>query len=220
MLGCCAEEIESAQFLADVVRKPRKCHVSGVQTFARHSFVLAFPTFLPLYLLANFFSMLVVGKPFFCNGPDSCCRSYISEGGCLCTDAAAKSLPSCLTLCDPMYRSPPGSSVHGILKARILGWASVPFSIESFLAQGSNPCLLHLLHWQVGSLPLAPPGKLLYTNESLLKIKTTQQIWRMSCSLLSPVLDSVETVRIYWEQFLGSPLVFCFWIIFQAYHFV
>ena len=70
MLGCCAEEIESAQFLADVVRKPRKCHVSGVQTFARHSFVLAFPTFLPLYLLANFFSMLVVGKPFFCNGPD------------------------------------------------------------------------------------------------------------------------------------------------------
>ena len=159
MPGCCAEEIESAQFLADVVSKPRKCHVSGVQTFARHSFVLAFPTFLPLYLLANFFSMLVVGKPFFCNGPDSCCRSCISEEGCLCTDAAAKSLPSCPTLCDPMYHSPPGSSVLGILKARILGWASMPFSIGSFLAQGSNPCLLHLLHWQVGSFPLAPPGK-------------------------------------------------------------
>ena len=28
-----------------------------------------------------------------------------------------------------------------------------------FLTQGSNLCLLHLLHWQVGSLPLAPPGK-------------------------------------------------------------
>ena len=28
-----------------------------------------------------------------------------------------------------------------------------------FLTQGLNPCLLHLLHWQVGSLPLAPPGK-------------------------------------------------------------
>ena len=27
-----------------------------------------------------------------------------------------------------------------------------------FLTQGSNPCLLHLLHWQVGSLPLTPPG--------------------------------------------------------------
>ena len=28
-----------------------------------------------------------------------------------------------------------------------------------FPTQGSNPCLLHLLHWQAGSLPLAPPGK-------------------------------------------------------------
>ena len=28
-----------------------------------------------------------------------------------------------------------------------------------FLTQGSNPCLLHLLHWQAGSLSLAPPGK-------------------------------------------------------------
>ena len=28
-----------------------------------------------------------------------------------------------------------------------------------FLSQGSNPCLLHLLHWQAGSLPLVPPGK-------------------------------------------------------------
>ena len=28
-----------------------------------------------------------------------------------------------------------------------------------FSTQGLNPCLLHLLHWQAGSLPLAPPGK-------------------------------------------------------------
>ena len=34
--------------------------------------------------------------------------------------AVAKSLQSCLTLCDPMDCSPPGSSVHGILQARIL----------------------------------------------------------------------------------------------------
>ena len=40
----------------------------------------------------------------------------------------AKSLQSCLTLCDPMGHSPPGSSVHGILQARILEWVSAPFS--------------------------------------------------------------------------------------------
>ena len=36
--------------------------------------------------------------------------------------AAAKSLQSCLTLCDPIDGSPPGSSVPGILQARILEW--------------------------------------------------------------------------------------------------
>ena len=35
---------------------------------------------------------------------------------------------SCLTLCDPMDCSPPGSSVHGILQARILVWVAILFS--------------------------------------------------------------------------------------------
>ena len=34
----------------------------------------------------------------------------------------------CLTLCDPMDCSLPGSSVHGILQAKILEWGAVPFS--------------------------------------------------------------------------------------------
>ena len=42
--------------------------------------------------------------------------------------AAAKSLQSCPTLCDPMDCSSPGSSVHRILQARILEWIAIPFS--------------------------------------------------------------------------------------------
>ena len=38
---------------------------------------------------------------------------------------------SCLTLFDPMDYSPLGSSVHGILQARILEWVAIPFSRES-----------------------------------------------------------------------------------------
>ena len=38
---------------------------------------------------------------------------------------------SCLTLCGLMDCSPPGSSVHGILQARILEWVAIPFSSES-----------------------------------------------------------------------------------------
>ena len=53
-----------------------------------------------------------------------------------------------LTLCDPMKGSPPGSSVHGVSQARV----HCHFLLQGiFLMQGFN---LHLLHWQLGSLPL------------------------------------------------------------------
>ena len=42
--------------------------------------------------------------------------------------AAAKSLQSCLSLCDPIDGSPPGSPVPGILQARTLEWAAISFS--------------------------------------------------------------------------------------------
>ena len=44
----------------------------------------------------------------------------------------AKSLQSCLTLFNPMDDSPPGSSVHGILLAKILKWVAIPFSKGPF----------------------------------------------------------------------------------------
>ena len=43
---------------------------------------------------------------------------------CMCT----KSFQLCLTLCDPMDCNPPGSSVHGILQARVLEWGAIAFS--------------------------------------------------------------------------------------------
>ena len=42
--------------------------------------------------------------------------------------AAAKSPQSCLTLCNPIDGSPPGSSVPGILQARTLEWVAISFS--------------------------------------------------------------------------------------------
>ena len=42
--------------------------------------------------------------------------------------AAAKSLQLCLTLCDPIDGSPPGSPVPGILQARTLEWVAISFS--------------------------------------------------------------------------------------------
>ena len=45
-----------------------------------------------------------------------------------CAAAAAKSLQSCLTLCDPIDSSPPGSLVPGILQARTLEWVAISSS--------------------------------------------------------------------------------------------
>ena len=45
--------------------------------------------------------------------------------------AAAKSLQSCPTLCDPIDGSPPGSAVPGILQAQTLEWVAIAFSSDS-----------------------------------------------------------------------------------------
>ena len=63
---------------------------------------------------------------------------------------------SCLTLCDPMDNSPPGSTVHGIFQAKILEQVAISYSRGIFPTPGLNPCLLHFLPWQVDSLPPVP----------------------------------------------------------------
>ena len=70
---------------------------------------------------------------------------------CVC----AKLLQSCLTLGDPMDCKLPGSSVHGILQARILAWVAISFSRDLFnpgIKPGS-PAL------QADSSTTEPPGK-------------------------------------------------------------
>ena len=59
-----------------------------------------------------------------------------------------------------------GAGCHGLLQG-------------TFPTQGSNPCLLHLLHWQAGSLPLMPPGnhsKLLMLKAYSYHLKKSENI--------------------------------------------
>ena len=62
-----------------------------------------------------------------------------------------------------MLCSPPGSSLHGentgVFSGKNTGVGCRVLLQGIFLIQGSNQCLLSLLHCQAGSLPLAPPGK-------------------------------------------------------------
>ena len=62
---------------------------------------------------------------------------------------------SCLTLCGPMDCSPPGSSVHGILQARILEWVAMPSPRDL-----PDPGIEHVSPaLQADTLPSEPPGK-------------------------------------------------------------
>ena len=58
--------------------------------------------------------------------------------------AAAKSLQSCPTLCDPIGGSPPGSAVPGILQARTLEWAAISFS-KAALCTSHDPQKTHTI---------------------------------------------------------------------------
>ena len=105
----------------------------------------------------------------------------------------AKSLQLCLILCDP----PPGSSVHGILQARILERVAILFS-RRFSWPSDQTCLLH---WQAGSLPLAPHGKPI-----LLRIL---QLWFLhpwdKLQLMRPFI--IRTAHIFHVSFVELPLL-------------
>ena len=76
---------------------------------------------------------------------------------CVCVCSVAQ---ICLTLCDFMDCSLPGSSVHGIFSARILEWVALHSSRGIFPTLGSNP---HFLHYRfLTTEPMGRPYKTIY----------------------------------------------------------
>ena len=74
------------------------------------------------------------------------CMSYLSIHASIHLSSiclGAKSLQSCLILCDLMDCSPSGSSVYGILQARTLEQVAISSSRDTFPTQGLNPSLLY-----------------------------------------------------------------------------
>ena len=78
---------------------------------------------------------------------------------CMLVASVAKLPQFRLTLCYAMDCSPPGSSLHGDFLGKNTGVGCHALLQGIFLTQELNLPLLRLLHWQAGSLPLAPPGK-------------------------------------------------------------
>ena len=106
-----------------------------------------------------------------------------------------KSLQSYLTLCNPIDCSQPGSSVHGSLQTRIVEWVVMPSSREIFPTQGFNQCLLYLLHCQMPSLPLAPPGK------PIIRLNTNNLVCVCVCVDCSAMYNSLQPHGLYLSGF-------------------
>ena len=109
---------------------------------------------------------------------------YVCMYVCVCVCVCARVCPQSLSLCDPMNRSLPGSSVHGIFQARILEWVAFP----------SPGCLLH---WQMDSLPLRNLGR---WNE----VKVTQLCPTLCNSVDYTVHGSLQARILEWVAFSFS----------------
>jgi len=111
----------------------------------------------------------------------------------------AKSLQSCLTLCDP----------HGLSVSSVCGSSVVGFSYTLlqgiFPTQESNLRPLSLLPWQVSSLPLVPPGKPIF-----------QYILELKEMFLDSKLETNSCLRINLHPYTFSPEVSKHMLIHQA----
>ena len=108
----------------------------------------------------------------------------MTESPTLNAAAAAKSLQSCLTLCDPVDDSPPGSLVPGILQARTMEWVVISFSnawkwSRSVVSDSSQP---HGLQPTRRLRPWDFPGKRTGVGcQHLLRLKHYSQLKTRGC---------------------------------------
>ena len=114
---------------------------------------------------------------------------------------------SCPTLCNPVDCSPPGSSVHGILQARILEWVAIPFSRGSsqprdwtgisciadglFTSWATREALLHPEPWLYRASHLF----------TLLTSLTLTWIHLLPIEILFEILPDLEWHSVFWSPF-------------------
>ena len=124
---------------------------------------------------------------------------------------------SCPTRCDPMDCNPPGSPVHWDSPGKSIGVACHALLQGIFPTQGSNPRILHLLHWQVGSLPLVPPAQFSSVtqscltlcdpmNRSTLGLPVHYQLLELTQTHVHRVVDAIQPSHPLSSPSLPSPI--------------
>ena len=116
--------------------------------------------------------------------------------------AAAKSLQSCLTLCDPIDSSPPGSPVPGILQARTLEWVAIAFSNAwRWKVKGKSLSRVRLLAIPWTAAYQAPPS-----------MGFSRQEYWSGVPLPSPHLDVYSSFIHYCQNLEATKMSFSRWM--------
>ena len=128
---------------------------------------------------------------------------WLGEMWCLVC-LLAKSLQSCPTLCNPMNYSPPGSSVHGILQARLLEQVAIlAKALIAEISTSKRHLLQRWLSW-INRLPATHLDKVscpwLYCLETLVDLDN----WPFE-SLVFTSLSHIPTYMFYIHQWRASP---------------
>ena len=135
---------------------------------------------------------------------------------CVCVCVCVLVAQSCLTLCDPIDCSPPGSSVHEILQARILGWVAMPSSRLALLGKpsvGSVQLFSCVLLFATPWTATRQPSLSITNSRSLLKLTSIESVMPSNhlilCRplLLSSICPSIRVfsnesaLRIRWPKY-------------------
>ena len=132
--------------------------------------------------------------------------------------AAAKSCQSCLTLCDPIDGSPPGSAIPGILQARILGWVAISFSNAwKWKVKVKSLSRVRLLATPWTAAYQAPPSMGFSRREYWSGVPSPSPAAGASRSLLKSSFSGPTPAVLHlhccgWEELICLTILFIYWL--------
>ena len=120
---------------------------------------------------------------------------YSTGNSTQCSAAAAKSLQSCPTLCDPIDGSPPGSSIHGIFQATVLEWGATAAYKLNKQGDSIQPWHTPFPIWNQSVVPCPVLTIASWPAYRFLKRQVRQVVWYSHLFQNFPQLIVIHTVK-------------------------
>ena len=115
---------------------------------------------------------------------------------CTAAAAAARSLQSCPTLCNPKDGSPPGSPVPGILQARILEWIAISFS-QMMLRTYFSSCRCMWHSYTCAELQLPHLSPIIFPHSEFREMLSYISLWKFCCFIFHTFVSDLCQINFF-----------------------